>query len=57
VNDGREVSGGDGSTLCRACAFGAAYQPHSLSQKRPGRGAVTRSGQSVAYGHHNPPVV
>jgi formylmethanofuran dehydrogenase subunit E len=22
VNDGREVSGGDGSTLCRACAFG-----------------------------------
>ena len=26
VNDGREVSLPDGSTLCRSCAFGAYYQ-------------------------------
>jgi formylmethanofuran dehydrogenase subunit E len=37
VNDGREVSGRDGSTLCRACAFGAGYQPHSRPQKEVDR--------------------
>jgi formylmethanofuran dehydrogenase subunit E len=26
VNDGREISEPDGSTLCRSCAFGAFYQ-------------------------------
>jgi len=29
VNDGREVSFHDGSTLCRACAFGAGDQPQT----------------------------
>jgi formylmethanofuran dehydrogenase subunit E len=27
VNDGREISEPDGSTLCRSCALGAYYQP------------------------------
>jgi formylmethanofuran dehydrogenase subunit E len=34
VNDGREVKVHDGSTLCRACAAGADYQPHSRSLKK-----------------------
>ena len=57
VNDGREVSVHDGSTLCRACAFGAGREPHSRPPKEVDGGAVTRYGQWAVFGHPHPPAL
>ena len=48
VNDGREISLHDGSTLCRPCAFDASF---ALTEE-----VVTTYDPWAACGHHNLPV-